>query len=192
LGKLKVDLTKFLSAKFKKNQFLQKTVISNLFELQKGCQRWCFDVHFDVFWSKVCRGPTLTTPPSVSFTAVTDHPTVGEWEKSCQAVACSPASVRIWISFWLGHAECEGWRDFSRAYSLTLSKWSAGATQFGANARTTPLDYTSISRETNLHLVKARSKLSGLRYLSDFSDSSSIRVQKSTKDFTRWMYMKLC
>ncbi len=147
------------------------------------------------FWRILVKSlpwPHPDNPPSVSFTAVTDNPRVGEWEKSCQAVASSPVSVRIGISFRLGHAECEGWRDLSWARSLTLSKWSAGATQFGANARTTALDYTSISRETNLNLVKARSKLRGLRYLSDFSDSSSIRVQKSTKDFTQWMYMKLC
>jgi hypothetical protein len=73
----------------------------------------CFDVHFDVFLSKVRRGATLLTLPlPPNFTAITEHPRAWEFPPDCGPHS-SMVPVRIPTGFWSQALKSGGGSRFS-------------------------------------------------------------------------------
>jgi hypothetical protein len=81
----------------------------------------CFDVHFDVFCQKFCRVATL--PSSMlptSFTAITDHPSVGEVPPG-RGPQCGAASIKFQSVSSPGLHRVWGEADSQSGRSLALS-----------------------------------------------------------------------
>jgi hypothetical protein len=80
-----------------------------------------------------------------------------------------------------GPCRMRGWQVLSWAHCLTLSQCTDLATPFRADFQNciALLHTCQIPGEKNLHLVTARSKLNGIRHLTDFPDLGSFWVKSS-------------
>jgi hypothetical protein len=138
-------------------------------------------VHF--YHNCLCTA-TMPTPPPARFYCYTDHLRAGEVLLGCDPQS-SVATVKIPNSFRSWVTKSAGGGGFSVVPTLSLSMWTAGATSFWTFSRnhSALLHICQIPGEVNLHLMKARSKLSRHPYLKGFWDPGSIRVNNSLHYF---------
>ncbi len=113
-------------------------------------------------------------------------------------MGCGPQSrrvpVRIPISFQSQAVQNAGGCSISVGSALfTLSKWTHGAAPFCTNSRNLSalLHNKQIPGEANLNLMKARSKLSGSRYLTVLPKPSLIRVKQHVNKTIRKLLEKM-
>jgi hypothetical protein len=148
-------------------------------------KKWCFDIHFDVFCQKSGCGDILPTPPPPFCLVLLSIQITRGWEKSHRAMVRS--TVRRQSTFQSvsgpGPRRVRGVAG-SQPGPLSLSFYFiAGAAPFWADFRNRSALWhtTQIQGEVSLHLVKARSKLIGPRYLTYFPDPSWFRVKVRSK-----------
>ncbi len=131
------------------------------------------------FRQKLGREDILPTPPlPLSFTVNTDHLMAGEVAPG-HGLQWGVAPVNIPISFHRGPRRVQGvGGSQSGLLSLSLSYCIAGAALFWADFRDRSALWhtTQIPGEVSLHLVKARSKQNGPRYLTYLPDPGWFRA----------------
>jgi hypothetical protein len=128
LGEVKLQENILSNLIIKKYLFLQKHLPS-LFELLTWPKKWRFDGLFDDFLSEVRSQHHPSDPPPSAHFYCYYRPPEGRsspaWPWSTVRCGASQHSNQFLV---MGRVECGGWRVLSRARSLALNKWTAGAT----------------------------------------------------------------
>jgi hypothetical protein len=115
-----------------KNTYFCRNILQIFLYFIHNVKKLCFDVHFYYITSKALPWLHSTTPPPpwLGFTAVLDHPKVGERQLT---MACSPVQCRLGFrSVYVPLPyRVQGWRVLIWAHSLARSKWTADAISLG-------------------------------------------------------------